>query len=421
MSWLIPSALGLTAVGIVVAVALHFIARSRPIAEALPTARFVPRRPIEARTRSLAPSDLLLLLLRVAALTAIGAAVGGPTFRANGRVTRLFVVDRSRAVASIAEARDSVRRLARSADALVVFDSATTRAATIAPLDTARVSSARGSLSAAIAAATRAAVTMSAQADSIELVLVSPLAREEVDEATARLRAAWPGRIRIVTTRAAVSDTTPLRIDAGANHDDLVVAGLALMGALDPAGAVRLVRGRAGASDSAWARGRGHVLLHWPASDSAAMWPRRATIDAVGGVVSGDATLIARFPRLWVLTGQPVARWSDGEPAAVEHTIGDGCIRDVGVLVDDASDLALRAPFRAFARSLLAPCGGARDPSVVGPALHASLAGTGPLPVASDLRDRATEVSRWSSWLFGLAALLLIAELAIRRAQGRVT
>jgi hypothetical protein len=193
------------------------------------------------------------------------------------------------------------------------------------------------------------------------------------------------------------------------------------MGALDPAGSVRLVRGRVGASDSVWAQSRGHVLLHWPTSDSSVTWPRRATIDAVGGVASGDATLIARFPRLWVLTGQAVARWADGEPAAVEHATGEGCIRDVGVLIDDASDLALRAPFRAFARSLLAPCGGARDPSAVSPALHASLAGTGPLPVANDLRDRSTEVSRWSPWLFGLAALLLIAELAIRRAQGRAS
>ena len=61
MSWLIPSALGIAGAAAVVAVALHFIARSRPLAETLPTARFVPDRPIYARTRSIALTDLLLL------------------------------------------------------------------------------------------------------------------------------------------------------------------------------------------------------------------------------------------------------------------------------------------------------------------------------------------------------------------------
>lgn len=423
MSWLLPSALGISAIAIAVAVALHFIARSRPVAEPLPTARFVPRRPVHARTRSLAPSDLLLLLLRAAALAAIGLAVAGPVFRANGRVTRLFVVDHSRAVASIEEARDSVRRLARPSDWLVLFDSAATRAPTVAPLDTARISQAKGSLSAAIAEAIRSAVTTSANADSIELVVVSPLAREELDAATSRLRAEWPGRIRVVTVRGARADSVAREITVGATGEDIVAAGFSLMGvgSSGTSASVRLVRGRVSASDSAWARGPGHVLLHWPTSDSAAAWPRRATIDAIGGVTAGDATLVARFPRLWVLAGRTIARWSDGEPAAVEHVIGNGCIRDVGILIDDASDLALRAPFRAFAQSLLAPCGGARDVSPIPGATQASLAGAGPLAVASALRDRATEVSRWTPWLFVLAALLLIAELAVRRAQGRST
>ena len=207
MSWLIPSALGLAAAAIVATIALHFIARSRPIAEPLPTARFVPRRPIEARTRSFALSDVLLLLLRAAALAAIGVAVAGPMFARSGRVRRVFVVDRSRAVANLDEVRDSVRRLAASTDMLIEFDSAASRSASIGALDTTRRSPARGSLSAALAAATRAGVVESATADSVELVLVSPLVREEIDDATARIRGAWPGRIRVVQVRAAVAPT----------------------------------------------------------------------------------------------------------------------------------------------------------------------------------------------------------------------
>src|SRR5262245_33099118 len=63
MSWLLPSALGIAAVAALAAVALHFIARSRPVAEPLPTARFIPNRPIHARTRSFALTDLLLLAM----------------------------------------------------------------------------------------------------------------------------------------------------------------------------------------------------------------------------------------------------------------------------------------------------------------------------------------------------------------------
>jgi hypothetical protein len=192
------------------------------------------------------------------------------------------------------------------------------------------------------------------------------------------------------------------------------------MGVSSPSGSVRLVRERATAGDSAWARGRGHVLLRWPATDSGVRWARRATIEAIGGVTSSGATLVARFPRAWVLSGQAVAHWSDGEPAAVEHATGEGCIRDVGVLIDDASDLTLRSSFRRFARPLLAPCGGARDFTVVDAGVRAFLAGAGPLAAALTLRDRETESSRWSPWLFALAALLLTGELAIRRAGGRV-
>lgn len=419
MTWLLPSALGIAAAAIVAAIALHVIARTRPVAEALPTARFVPRRAIQARTRSLAPSDLLLLLLRAAAIGAIGVAVAGPVLASHGRVARIVLIDRSRAVADAREARDSVRRFARASDVFVEFDSAAQRSPANAATDSARVSRARGSISAALAAGTRAAVLAAANADSVELVLVSPLAREELDDATAAIRAAWPGRIRLVPVRAATTDTMRRRVDVGGDRQDAVAAGLSLMGVAATGGSVRLVRGRAAASDSAWARVAGHVLLRWPENDSIAHWARRETIDAIGGVNTSGGTLVGRFPRPWLMAGRAIARWADGEPAAVEHETGDGCVRDVGVLIDQASDLALRAPFRRFARPFLAPCGGERDLALADTGVRTALAGAGPLTPSSVLRDRATESSRWSPWLFALAALLLTGELAMRRTMGR--
>jgi hypothetical protein len=335
-------------------------------------------------------------------------------FQSHGIVTRVFLVDRSRAVADIGEVRDSVRRLASSGAIVVAFDTSAVR---MSNFDSVQTSTARGSLSSALAGGIRAAVTTSADADSAELVLVSPLAREELDNATMPLRATWPGRIRVVPVRGASFVTAPVRVDMGVNGEDAVAAGFALMGGTSTGAIARLVRVRVSPTDSAWARVAGHVLIHWPAADSATDWRRRQTIDAIGGVNFDGAVMVARFPRLWVLTGQTIARWSDGEPAIVEHATGEGCVRDVGILIDDASDLTLRQSFRRFAARLLAPCGGRRDLESIDPGTRTALAGTGSLAPAVALRDPAAESSRWSPWLFGLGALLLVGELAMRRAR----
>jgi len=336
-------------------------------------------------------------------------------FSRHGRVTRIIMVDQSRAVVNVSEVRDSVRAIASASDVVILFDSV----ARVGSLDSLRKTGARGSLSAALAAATRAAVPASANADSIELVLVSPLAREELDAATDRLRAAWPGRVRLVAVSGIAEPASRQRVEVRAAPNDAVAAGLSLMGVTASAGPVRVVRTEPTRDDTLWATTGGRVLVHWPARDSDA-WKRRPAIDAIGGVTAGAATVVARFPRLWVLEGRTIARWSDGEPAAVERATGDGCIRDVGVLIDDASDLALRAPFRRFAAELVAPCGGTFAATPIDSATRASLAGTGALAPAIALHDRAVASSRWTPWLLALAALLLIAELALRRPERAV-
>jgi hypothetical protein len=422
MSWLLPSALIVAGVAALATIALHFIARSRPVAESLPTARFVPHRPVHARARSMALSDVLLLLLRVAAVLVLGAAVAAPVFAAaRGRVTRIILADRSRDVADVREARDSVRALLRDGDVLVAFDTAAARVSGTA-IDSAPVDAA-GSLSSALAMAIRVAAQISAKSDSIELDVVSPLAVEELDDATLKIRAEWPGRVRVVPLRAPTTNARAPRVESNAAQNDIVLAGLSLAGVLRPSGDVRVVRGHATAADSAWARDSGNVLVHWPVSDSAADWQPRATIDAIGGVTSSSGTLIGRFPRAWTLNGRALARWVDGEPAAVEHSIGRGCIRDVGIVFDPASDITLRAPFRQFVARLLEPCGGIRRTERADSAVIAALAGGSELPrfaPATALRDRTTESSSRTPWLLGLGALLLIIELVARRMDRRL-
>jgi len=376
MSWLLPSALAIAGVAMLAAIALHFIARSRPLAEALPTARFVPHRPVHARARSIALSDVVLLLVRIATVLALGAAVAGPVLAvAHGRVARVIVVDRSRDVADLGEARDSVRRLRRDGDILVAFDSVAMRLPSAFALDSLTNSEARGSLSAALAMSLRVAAELSRRGDSLELIVVSPLAVEEIDQATPAIRAEWPGRIRVVPVRAVASDERNPRVESATRQDDIVIAGLSLSGVFRDNANVRIVRGRPTTADTVWARDGGHVLVVWPTNDSAAMWPPRATIDAIGGVTSNSGTLIGRFPRAWTLSGRAIARWADGEAAAVEHVTGRGCIRDVGIIFDPASDITLRAPFRQFAAALLEPCGGNRRIARVDSALLASIVG----------------------------------------------
>jgi hypothetical protein len=252
--------------------------------------------------------------------------------------------------------------------------------------------------------------------DSIEVVIVSPLTAEETDAATTKIRAAWPGRIRLVRVAAMQTIQKPARVEVRAAPNDALAAGLSLMPML--ASPVRVVRGTPTADDSAWAR-TGNVLVHWPATDADADWAHRSSIDAIGGVTAGGATLVGRFPRPWSLAGHVVARWADGEPAAVEQAVGTGCIRDVAILVDESSDLTLRAGFRALARELLAPCDGHRATTPIDSAAVAALAGSGKLAASSSLRDKTSEASRWTPWLLAAAALALIAELSLRRSASR--
>src|SRR3954468_19047759 len=142
MTWLFPWAFGIAGGAALIAFALHFIARSRPLAEPLPTARFIPERPIHARTRSIALSDVPLLLIRIAAVLLLAAAIAAPVLApARGHVARVIVADRSRDGANIQEVRDSVRALFRSGDVLVAFD---TDAAVVPSLDSLKATDAKG-------------------------------------------------------------------------------------------------------------------------------------------------------------------------------------------------------------------------------------------------------------------------------------
>jgi hypothetical protein len=412
MNFAAPAFLAAGVAAAIVVTALHFLARQRPRKAVFPTARFVPERQARAPSSALKPTDLLLLLLRVAALLFLGAAFARPAWSAvHSGTARVVLVDRSRAVGNVAQARDSADALLRDGDALVLFDSA----ARVAPKDSLHAlgaSGARGSISAALVAAHQAAAALAERVDSVELVIISPLAAEEFDAASLDIRRTWLGRVRIVRVGLAAMDSAKRGISVrGDPADALVSSGL---GARDAGAGARVVRGTATRADTAWARDSAGVLVLWPAVLA-------APHDTIGAVLMADDVVVASFarpaasPASRVPSTEAVARWSDGGVAASETRAGTGCIRSVSIPVPSAGDLVLRESFRRLFAGLTGPCGGARDLRIAADSLITQLGGIGPLASARGwTRDRG-ETPPLARWFLVAAALLLIAEPLLRR------
>ena len=426
MSVLAPAWLALAGLAVMGLVALHAVSLRRPPRVLLPTARFVPAHASAHQSRVARPSDLLLLVLRAACVLLFGLAWAGPVWRGSARIrARVVLVDQSRSAR--ADTKDSAVALWRPGDVLVLFDS-TARASATAPADSLHrlaLHEAPGALSPALVQARRAIRALAPRGDSADLIIVSPLTLDEVDNATRALLSRWPGAVRVVRGRSAPARGATIELTG----DDATGAlgatdATGSLGATDATGALRplvtaaaatasrqqvvLLRTLPARRDSARAAA-GAAVVSWPAVSRAVptaegVWVRGAT------VVAPLVRLSAEHPG-----GVVVARWADGTPAAVEEALGSGCLRWVSIGVPLDGDVPLQPAMLAVTRQLLGPCGGA----VVGRALNeaevASLRDTlaaGAVPLES-----APAPSALAPWLAGAAALLLLAELFVRRAH----
>jgi len=420
MTFLAP---GFFLVSLVVAagiVALHFIVTRQPRAAILPTARFVPDLPATATARATRPSDLLLMLLRVLLVLAAGAGLAKPILTpSRGAQARVILADVSRSTRDVAAVRDSVRSLYRDHDALVVFDSSARLIAAGATdsIASLRASSKRGNLTAALIAAMRAGSALRDRADSIELIIVSPFAREEMDAATDSVRHLWPGRARIVRVDADASKTPRVadRLELKANDADPlhVTASLARNDSTASGMIVRDVSETASGSTD-------RALIEWPSSSRPRGAVARATIDTIGGVVSGDVVVISTFARRWTypadsLRGSEViARWIDGEPAAIETATSSGCSRSVTIPVNPVGDLVIRNDFVNLVAALSRDCA-IRTSIVPAPVADVDrLTGRGALASRAAFEARGDLRSDLAPWLIGLAIAAAIAELFVR-------
>jgi len=430
MTFLAPWALWAAGAVSGAVIALHILASKNPRVTPLPTARFIPDLPLRATARALRLSDVLLLALRVAMVMLAGLAFARPVLTGARRaVGRVVMVDRSGHDREYAGAADSAARYYANGDVLIAFDSAAhrLRGDDVQGALAERSSSAppRGSLSAALAAGMRAASQLRGDADSVELVVISPFASDEWDAATGAIRASWPGRVRLVRVASSDAGPAPVSIDVrGGSLDDPVRAAVELLPHADTLSKrtrfVRLDRGAPSSGDTTWAK-TGGAFVRWPASIDSSGWAARARSDTAGGVIASggerNAVVVSTFVRtVTPAAGRVIARWTDGAPAATERTLGVGCVRDVAIPLPRAGDLALRESARRLVAALAEPCGGGRGiPGYASDSALAQLRGSGPLVATRALETRTAASGRLATWLLAAALALLILEPLFRR------
>ncbi|MCY7379665.1 MAG: hypothetical protein LH467_10055 [Gemmatimonadaceae bacterium] len=426
MTFLSPWALLIGAVAAAGSVLLHLVALQRPASYLLPTARFIPDRRTLVRRMATRPRDLLLLALRVLLLLSAAAAFARPVLApSRAPLARVVLFDRSGAVQSMEKAVtqlrpwltdgvptqlvlfDSVAVVAR--DAAAELQALSLASSRTAARDSLRVSSV-GSLSAALVAAGRLGPVLAADADSVQLVIVSPLATNEFDAATDSIRAHWRGGIVIARLTsdsvANVARTVSGTLERALSPDDPLAPALRLVRVASSPTSVRLRRSALDARDTAFARSGGTVV-RW---DSASAAPAGATALAMG-----DEVVVATLGRGRLLAeGATIARWGDGSAAASEVRIGAGCIRHVAVSVPLAGDLPLRAAFRRVAQGLMAPCSGNRSSRPAADAAVARLRGPEGLASAERLADPAQRPPPLVPWLLGVALACAFGELVVR-------
>jgi hypothetical protein len=163
------------------------------------------------------------------------------------------------------------------------------------------------------------------------------------------------------------------------------------------------------------------IAVTWPTNSRPPLALPRDVVDTVGGVTGAGGEVIAPFERRWLypvdsIRGATViARWVDGEPAAIERDNGGSCARSVAIPVTSIGDLVIRDDFGRLVSALVGPCATHAAISVADPQRIARLAGSGALAPRSAFQPRADSRSRLAPWLFAIALLASVAEVLLRR------
>lgn len=398
-------------------IAAHFIGARTRAPGPLPTTRFVPRLQERSAAVERRPRDVLLMLLRAAALAIIGVALAAPLSAPRERAAVRIVIADLSGTRRDNEVLGRARLAAGDNGRVVISDSTVT---VVNALQVSGISGSMGgaaSLTAALIQAIREAGSLSAEGHPVGLAIVSEFGRRAVDSATTAVRALWPGSVELIevpATREPASGrgTVLLR---GEEDDPLrPTAGLLPSGSGPP---VVIVRGEWGATDSASAA-QGGVVVRWPRAGVPDSFTATAS-DSAGGVWVPGYTLVAPMSRAAVFSGgddaHVIARWVDGLPAAVERPYGAGCVRDVAITVPETGDISISPGFRRIAASFTGPCGELRSSVPLAAAERAALRGSGPREARVRPAPASLAHSSLTVPLLLLALVALLVELGVRR------
>jgi hypothetical protein len=341
-----------------------------------------------------------------------------PVFKpSRGREARVILADVSRSLRDTLAFRDSLRSIYRDHDALILFDSSARVISTRASdsIRAALPTSRRGDIGAALIAAQRAASGLRERADSLELVIVSPFAAEELDASTDSIRKLWSGRARIIRIASRADSITTPALDVKALPADPIQITAGFARRIGRSNAI-LVRDGSSVEPS-----DGKVVIEWPASGRPRGAIPRQRPDTIGGVVAGYDLVVSPFERKWtyppdsIRSATVAARWIDGEPAAVEWPSADGCVRSAAVSVASTGDLVLQDDFARFVAALSAECEASRALRPADAASIDRLEGAGGLASRDTFRPRGDVRSSIAPWLIAAAIVLAILELFVRR------
>lgn len=418
ISMLLPWVLGVAVAGSAVVFVWHLLSVRQPPELLLPTARFVPGADARAVARRPKPSDLLLLLSRVVAVLAIGAAFSGLRCASGGaQYARLVYVDRQHTM-------DALPAASRALDSASVTDVAGDTVGRWQRLDL------QVDPGAALARAWSDVASLLRAYPSIEQVELAVVLPASVQSRRGwdAWRAQWPGTVRVVARDSVVRDAERTVVLRGAKANDVVSSALTVH-----------VPQAAPLRDAVAASSEARTLVTIARSDSvrmprdyAGVWVqwvdgRGPVRDTMAAVSAAGRTVVGPFVRRGdpprAEGGRIIAWWSDGEPAATSMVQGSACVVDVQVEVPPGSDVLLSPEAGGLTNAFVnacAPEGLAGASLAEDPAADTSQSSTVAAVPADLLRARVTVPPpdadrRWTFAFLVLAGVALLLEWRMRQ------
>jgi hypothetical protein len=137
--------------------------------------------------------------------------------------------------------------------------------------------------------------------------------------------------------------------------------------------------------------------------------------------MAGESSVVSAFDRRWSFPADSlrgadvIARWVDGEPAAIEKPDGPGCVRSVAIPVSPVGDFVIRKDFVQFVSSMSDACAATTSLAPADPDAVAKLERQGGLAPREAFQPLTDARSDLAPWLLVLALTAAIAELFVRR------